>query len=288
MALEDVMTLTNRLLTNADALAAMTARLRLAELEADPDPAVREQLDRVADALGARQHYDGLDEHERAIALAFSRTFLRQALDLVEDPLRAPGWTYSDPVLLQAQGSASAGVARLFAAAGIGGPGVRILDIGTGVAGLAIAFCTTFQDSTVVGIDPWEPALEIARGKIEEAGLQDRIALHATTIQDFADPDGFDLAWLPSFFIPEAVLGDAIVRIHELLRPGGSLVVGVNQGDPGSLESAVDDLRSVRSGGSAIGPAEAAGHLRDVGFVDIREPDLGMEIPLKLVVGTHA
>lgn len=288
MALEDVMTLTNRLLTNADALAAMTARLRLAELDGEPDPAVREQLDRVADALGASQHLDGLDAHERAIALAFSRTFLRQALDLVEDPLRAPGWTYSDPVLLQAQGSASAGVARLFAAAGIGGPGVRILDVGTGVAGLAIAFCTTFPDSTVVGIDPWEPALEIARRNVQEAGLEDRIALHATTIQDFADPDGFDLAWLPSFFIPEAVLEDAIVRIHGLLRPAGSLVVGVNLGDPGSLESAVDDLRSIRSGGSAIGPAEAVGRLRGAGFADVREPDLGMDIPLKLVVGTRA
>jgi precorrin-6B methylase 2 len=287
MALEDVMALTNRLLTNADALAALTARLRLAELGEEPDPAVREQLDRVADALGARAHYDGLDERERAIALAFSRTFLRQALDLVEDPLRAPGWSYTDPVLLQAQGSASAAVARLFAAAGIGGPGVRILDVGTGVAGLAIAFCSAFPDSTVVGIDPWEPALEIARRNVEEAGFEDRIALHASTIQDFADPDGFDLAWLPSFFIPATVLEDAILRVHGLLRPGGSLVIGVNQGDSGSLESAVDDLRSIRSGGSAISPADAVGHLQRAGFTDVREPDLGMDIPLKLAVGTR-
>ena len=281
------MGLTTRLLTHADALAAMTARLRLAELGDEPEPEVREQLDRVADALGAREHYDGLDERERAIALAFARTFLRQALDLVEDPLRPSGWSYTDPVLLQAQGSASAGVARLFASAGIGEPGVRILDVGTGVAGLAIALCSTFPDSTVVGIDPWEPALEIARSKVEEAGLQDRIALHASTIQDFADPDGFDLAWLPSFFIPEAVLDDAIRRVHEALRPPARLVVGVNLGDPGSLEAAVDDLRSIRSGGSAIGPAEAAERLGSTGFVDVREPDLGMDIPLRLVVGTR-
>jgi hypothetical protein len=39
MALEDVMALTNRLLTSADALAAVTARLRPAELGEAPDPA---------------------------------------------------------------------------------------------------------------------------------------------------------------------------------------------------------------------------------------------------------
>ena len=44
------MALTNQLLTSANALAAMTARLRLAEL-GEEAIRVRAQLDRVADAL---------------------------------------------------------------------------------------------------------------------------------------------------------------------------------------------------------------------------------------------
>ena len=288
MALDDAMALTNRLLTSADALAALTARLRLAELGDGGDPAVRAQLDRVADLLEARELLDGLDENERAIALSFARSYLRQALDLVEDPLRDPGWRYTDPVLLQAQGSASAAVAKLLAAAGLGTPDARVLDVGTGVAGLAIAFCSTYPEATVVGVDPWEPALEIARRNVAEAGLGSRITLVASPIQDFQDTEGFDLAWLPAFFIPEAVLDDAIARIHELLRPGGTLVVGTTQGEQGSLETAVDDLRTIRSGGSITSAADALSRLQKSGFVDVREADLGPGTPLRLSVGMRA
>ena len=287
MSLDEAMALTNRLLTSADALAAMTARLRLVELGDGGDPAVRAQLDRVADVLGAREIYDSLDAQERAIVVSFAHTYLRQALDLVEHPLREPGWRYSDPVLLQAQGSASAAVAKLFAAAGLGSPDARILDVGTGVAGLAIAFCRTYPEAAVVGLDPWEPALEVARRSVEEAGLGSRITLVASTIQDFRDEDGFDLVWLPSFFIPEAVLGDAIGRIHELLRPRGTLVVGTTQGEEGSLETAVDDLRNIRSGGSVTSADDALARLERAGFTDVREPDLG-DVPLRLAVGTRA
>jgi ubiquinone/menaquinone biosynthesis C-methylase UbiE len=282
------MALTNRLLTSADALAAMTARLRLAELDGEPDPAVHAQLDRIAEALDARAAYDGLDENERVVVVAFSRSYLRQALDLVEDPLRAPGWSYDDPVLLQAQGSGSAVVATLITAAGLGAADARILDVGTGVAGLAIAFCSSFPESTVVGLDPWEPSLEIARGNVERAGLGSRITLVASTIQDFSDDEGFDLAWLPSFFIPTVVLDDAIARIHSLLRPGGTLVVGSTQGEAASLDAAVDDLRTIRSGGSAISAADALARLERAGFADVREPDLGPDVPLRLAVGTRA
>ena len=280
------MGLTNRLLTSANALAAMTARLRLAELGEEGDPAVRVQLDRVADALESRELYDGLDERERAIVIAFSRSYLRQALDLVEDPIRAPGWNYTDPVLLQAQGSASALVAHLMAQTGVGSPDARILDVGTGVAGLAIALCSTFPAATVVGLDPWEPSLALARKNVAEAGLESRITLRDTMIQDFEDADGFDLVWLPSFFIPDSVLDDAISRIHSLLRPGGTLVVGTMQGDEHALDAAVDGLRTVRSGGSVVDAADARTRLERAGFSDVRELDHGVDAPLRLTVGT--
>ena len=280
------MGLTNRLLTSANALAAMTARLRLTELGEEGDPAVRVQLDRVADALESRELYDGLDERERAIVIAFSRSYLRQALDLVEDPTRAPGWNYTDPVLLQAQGSASALVAHLMAQTGVGSPDARILDVGTGVGGLAIALCTTFPAATVVGLDPWEPALALARKNVAEAGLESRITLRGTMIQDFEDPDGFDLTWLPSFFIPDSVLDEAISRIHNLLRTGGTLVVGTMQGEEHALDAAVDGLRTVRSGGSVVSAADARTRLERAGFSDVRELDHDVDAPLRLTVGT--
>ena len=54
MAFDELMGLTNRLLADALALAAMAARVRLDELGERGDPALREQLDRVLDELGVR------------------------------------------------------------------------------------------------------------------------------------------------------------------------------------------------------------------------------------------
>lgn len=285
MAFEELMGTSARLLSQAQALAALTARLRLDELGEDGDGAVREQLDRVVDSLAVREHVEGVEPGERAIIVALARSYLRQALDLVDDPVRAGSWTSDDPVLLQAQGSASAAVARLLAGVGLASEGARILDVGTGVAGLAIAFCTTFSGATVVGLDPWEPALALARENVAAAGLAERVTLLATPIEEFEDPDGFDLVWLPSFFIPEAALDAALARIHALLRPEGDVVVGLSYGagEP-SLEAAVDDLFTVRSGGSVLTAGAAVERLRRAGFADPRQVDRTWDAPLALVV----
>lgn len=192
-------------------------------------------------------------------------------------------------MLLRAQGSASGVVARLIADAGLGWPDARILDIGTGVAGLAVAFCSTFPNATVVGLDPWEPALAIARENVAEEGLEDRITLFTTKIESFEDPDGFDLTWLPAFFIPEAVLDDAIERIFAATRPGGTLVVGAPYGsDDDPLAAAVDDLFTVRSGGSVVNTDNMIARLERAGFADVREVERTWEAPLRLVAGTRA
>lgn len=283
------MGLTNRLLPSAQALAALAARVRLEELGLDGDPAVRAQLDRVVDELGARDDVEALDERERPVVVSFARSYLAQALDLIDDPAREGAWSYSDPTLLRAQGSASAAVARLITDAGLGSPDARILDVGTGVGGLAIAFCTTFPEATVVGIDPWEPALAIARENVASAGLDARITLLADPIQEFDDPDGFDLSWLPSFFIPEPVLDEAIERIFAVTRPGGTIVVGSPysaEADP--LAAAVDDLVTVRSGGSVLDPQEAIARLGRAGFANAEEIGRTWDAPLRLVAGRRS
>jgi hypothetical protein len=93
------MGLTNRLLANALALSAVSARLRLDELGAEGDPAVRAQLDRVSDVLGVREQLDSLEEGERAVLLAFARSYLAQGLDLVDQITRISvdgcGWVHA-------------------------------------------------------------------------------------------------------------------------------------------------------------------------------------------------
>lgn len=286
MAFDELMGLTNRLLANAIALSAVSARLRLDELGAEGDPAVRAQLDRVTEALGIHSQLDELGPEERAVLASFARSYLAQALDLVDEPARRGAWSHDDPILLTAQGSASAVVATLITNLGLVPPGARILDVGTGVAGIATAFCELHPDATVVGIDPWKPALAIARERVASASLDPRITLVEAAIGDFYDPDGFDLAWLPSFFIPEDVLDHAIERIHELLRPGAAIVVGVTFADESNvLESVTDDLMTVRSGGSVLDAASAVHKLERAGFEGAHEVERTWNPPLRFVVG---
>ena len=286
MSLQRAMGLTNELLASAQALAALTARLRIEAEGLDADPAVREQLDRVADALGARAAYDALDPDERAVVISFARSYLAQAVELMEDPGRASAWRYDDPVLLQAQGSASGVVAQLMAAADLVPDGARILDVGTGVAGLAIALCRTFPGVTVVGLDPWEPSLAIARRNVAEAGLDDRISLVSGLIQELEDTDGFDVVWLPSFFVPEPVLDEALERILAVARPGGVVVAGVMYAPADEpVATAVDDLFTIRAGGSLLSSDDAVERLRRAGFTDVEELERTWEAPLRFVVG---
>lgn len=284
MAIEEAMKLTNRLLIQAQALGAVTAYLQQAADGHQINPALQARLEPVLDLLGAREALDALTEQERAVVTSFARSYLHQVLELMEDPGRENAWSHSDPTILQAQGSASAVVATIVADAGLGGAGIRILDIGTGVAGLAIAFCRTFSDSTVVGLDPWKPALALARANVSKADLDARITLHGVPIQSFEDDGGFDLVWLPSFFIPESVLDDAFHRVRGLLRPEGCLVVGMFEGSEDPLAGAVDAMITVRSGGSVLEPEEAIERLERADFSRVREADRTWQAPLRLVV----
>jgi precorrin-6B methylase 2 len=289
VAFDELMGLTNRLLASALALSALAARVRLDQLGEEGDPALWTQLDRVLDELGVREQLDTLADGERAVLLSFARSYLAQGLDLIDDPTRPSTWSHSDAVLLQAQGSASAVVATLLSDLGLTSPGARILDVGTGVAGLATAFCRVVPDATVVGLDPWPPALELARKNVSEAGLESRVSLVETTIQDFEDTEGFDLAWLPSFFVPEAVLDDAVRRVRELLRPGGRIVVGARYADESDpIAWATDDLMTVRSGGSVLDPAAAIAKLEVNAFDEVHEVERTWNPPLRFVVGTRA
>ena len=110
VAFQELMEVTNRLLTNAQGLAAFAARLRLDELGVAGRPGragAARPGDRTRLAPGSR--YKELGEGERSVLLAQSRapTWPRRWI-WSRIPVRAGAWSYADPVLLEAQGSASA------------------------------------------------------------------------------------------------------------------------------------------------------------------------------------
>jgi hypothetical protein len=222
--------------------------------------------------------------------------FLAQAADFVIEPSRS-GWDHEEPSILLAQGHSSALIAailRRFVVPSLGGDltrrledaGASFLDVGVGVAALSVALCRSWPSLRVVGIDPWAPALVLAREYVAAAGLEERIELRQLGAETLEDVEAFDFAWVPTFFIPSAVLERVIERVHVALRRGGWAILGLyaRQGD--QLRDALADLRTVRQGGSPLAPAQAAALLERAGFSDVDVHfDARWELPVVYVAG---
>lgn len=148
-------------------------------------------------------------------------------------------WAQQDDETLLAQGRASGrglsqGLPLLFAQV----PGLeqrlrsstaRFLDVGVGVGAMACAVAEAIPSLFVVGIDPFERALEIASRHIAERGLDNRVTLRGCGVEDITDEDAFDLAWLPAPFIPSQAFTVGVFQVHRALRPGGWILVGMGR-----------------------------------------------------------
>ncbi|WP_410809211.1 methyltransferase domain-containing protein [Micromonospora sp. 067-2] len=209
---------------------------------------------------------------------------LRQAVGAAAQDASAPvgsGWAdLGDEVLLN-QGRASAATGRALATRVVPGlPGLaerldaaggRVLDVGTGVAALAVAVARELPRVSVVGIDVLGRALDLARGEVAGApDVADRISLRQQDVADVTEVDAYDLVWLPAPFVAQDTLVAALPQLVQALRPGGWIVTGTNPpaGDP--LRAAVDRWNAVRNGGNAYDTDRMAEVLAAAGLDDVR------------------
>jgi len=289
---DELMAEVGRLVASAEALAALGARLRADSEGIVLDPRVEVALDRAVAEL--QLDLDGVDDRERTIAAMYARAFLRQALDLLEEPGRAPGWSYEDPVILLSLGRASASIATVIATiaptlegldVALARDGAVFCDVGAGVGALSIALCRAWPGLRVVGLEPWQPSLRIAEQEISAAGLSHRIELRPIAVEDLPERDAFDAVWLAGPFLPEAVIPVAIERAHAALRPGGWLLFGAFAAPPGPLAAHLTALRVVRSGGTPLIPEVAVERLERAGYIDVRAVERSWQAPVEFVVG---
>ncbi len=185
-------------------------------------------------------------------------------------------WGDQDDEALVAQGRASAqGVAQfkqmaIPAMEGLdellAAPGSAMLDVGVGVAAMAIAYCEAFPSLRVVGIDLLPRALELARQAVTTAGLEDRVELRLLDVADLDVVDAFCLAWLPAPFLPGPALMAGIRRIAVALVPGGWVVVGHGKLDEDPAANAITRFQTAAFGGTALDAGEARRLLVDSGF----------------------
>ena len=273
MSFEALIAAVQRFSVSVEALAALGAELRLRRNGVDCDPSVQTLL-REVEASIEPGLLDGIDASQERVVLAIIDATFRQATDLLERPARAPGWTYEDPVVLEAQGQASRIIVRAIGALAERRPQLAaalhrpaaFLDIGTGVGRLAIEAARTWPALRVVGIDPWEPALRIARRNVAESDAKERIDLRPQGVEQLQDTAEFALAWLPAPFIPAEVVKASLEHINRALMPGGWLIAGLYSSDSTPLGAALAQLRTVRSGGYPWTASEIEERLRAAGF----------------------
>jgi len=289
-ASDELMDTVARLTAAAEALAAVGTRAR-AQAEGLPVPeAVAERLDAVCAALGV--DVAAVDPDRLAIAAAGIRAFFLQAGDLLADPARAPGWTYTDAAVLENQGRLSAVIAERIAALApqldglaLDRPGAAVCDVGAGIAALSVALCRRWPALRVVGLEPWEPAMSLAAATVAASEVADRIELRAARVEDLADRDAFDAIWLPLPFLAPAAVPAGLRRCLEALRPGGWMLAGLYAAPADPLASALVDLRTVRSGGRPYTPAEAARLLAQAGYAAVAALERQGQAPVRFVVG---
>jgi precorrin-6B methylase 2 len=254
-------------------------------------------LAEVIGALGVEEALAEATPAQLGEVLSPIRALFLQALDLLNDPAREPGWSYTDVELLESQGQTSAAFAVLFrdavvpALPGLGErlerPDAMFLDVGVGVAGLTVAMCRVWPALRAVGIDSWDPALVLARRNVSQAGLANRIQLRHQLVEDLDEADTYDLAFLPGPFLPPRVLEAALGRVRLALRPGGWVVLALYRGAE-DLASALARLRTVRSGGSLLSSEEGEALLRAAGLESVSTLAADIGIPAALVAGRRS
>jgi SAM-dependent methyltransferase len=283
MAFEDIMAKMQGWATGMEALAVLGAKLALEQRGETAPPGLTSAIDAVITAA----ELDGVDElppPQRAMLLAMTRMFARSMLDVLDEPGREPGWSFTDPDILDGWGRGSSMIPMMIAGADPALKDVeRFLDVGTGVGLLACAAASVWPNASVVGIDVWGPSLDRARANVADAGLSDRVELREQRVEDLADDHVFDCAWVPTFFLHETVFADALPAVVRSVRPGGWIVLGRMRSSPDPLARALLTFRTIRSGGDDLDTKRLREMLEQVGCtpIDAGAPPMS---PVELVV----
>ena len=155
---------------------------------------------------------------------------------VTEQPPYVLGSDQAEVARLDAQAAMSAPATRLLLEAGARiSPGMRVLDLGTGLGHVALEVATLVGPrGIVVGIDQSTRLLEIAEHRRLAAGINNVTFVEAD-VRTFQDTEPFDaiVGRLILFHLPDAI--DVLAHHLAALRPGG--VVLAIDFDGGSIRA---------------------------------------------------
>jgi 2-polyprenyl-3-methyl-5-hydroxy-6-metoxy-1,4-benzoquinol methylase len=188
-------------------------------------------------------------------------------------------WLDQPDEAILAQGRASAQGAAALAQLGLpvmtgladllATPGSRMLDVGTGVAALAVSYAELFPELTVVGIDVLPRVLEIAERLLATSTVADRVILRRQDVAELTEDADYAMAWLPAPFVPESALMAGMPRLARALVPGGWVVLGHGKLGDDPVDEALTRFKTICYGGTPLDNRAAQSLLREAGLVEV-------------------
>src|SRR3954452_15359698 len=119
-------------------------------------------------------------------------------------------------------------------------PGVRVLDVGSGIGGAAFHLAREYG-AVVTGVDLSEEMVGIALERGRQAGVPKSVTFLLADILTVPFAAKFDVVWSRDALMHIPDKPRLFSRLHDLLEPGGHLVVtdyarGTSQGSPAFQE----------------------------------------------------
>ncbi|MCP1305772.1 class I SAM-dependent methyltransferase [Paenibacillus tyrfis] len=115
----------------------------------------------------------------------------------------------------------------------------KLLIVGAGGGQELVTFGSRHQDWSFTGIDPSARMLEIAKARVERAGLSDRVSFVQGTIQQLPEGHAFTYDAAACMLVLHFVSGrsqkkELLCQIAERLKPGAPLCLASINGEPGT------------------------------------------------------
>lgn len=228
----------------------------------------------------------------------FVRSDFLQTSDLVQRARAQtlkPGWFYTDPDILNAQGIGSGAVMESLCrdvlprldgvAERLASPAAAFLDVGAGVGGICIVLARLWPGLRIVGLEPADAPLAEARRNIGGTEYGSRIELRQITLEQLTDVEQFDVAWLPQVFLPLDMLQRSIGPFYRSIKLGGWGILFALSASGGELGPAVARFRNVVWGGEPHSPVDVARMMSDIGFQDVHTQPAGGISGAALIIG---
>jgi phosphoethanolamine N-methyltransferase len=146
-------------------------------------------------------------------------------------------------------------------------PGVRVLDVGSGIGGAAFHLAQA-HGAIVTGIDLAEEMVAIAAERTEELGLSDKVDFILGDVLETPFPEKFDVIWSRDALMHVPDKPRLFSRLYSLLNDGGRIVITdyARGKTPGS--QAFEDYIT-KTGYHVVEPEQYGKLLSDAGFVDV-------------------